>query len=236
MFNPHFVVYTAGSYSVNENNKPVYGGNADYPFTTEKMVVNHYQVKSLEEYMIKLQRGAADGNSYEYKDSKFELYDKNDEFDDGILHYRDERMKVYQPPDNSHATDRLLNALLKNLSPTLLADTPADFYKGKLETFLTCHAVASYLQTKLTDDATAKFFAEVALKAILKSLDKMSLGEAQMFTLALPKILEIPYPIVKDIRALFIKQLPGFISQMRLNHWHRDVMELDYLQDLLKLI
>ena len=219
--------------SINEDNVRVQGAT-NRPVAAKKIVVNHYQIKSLEEYTVKLQRGAADGNSYEYADSKFKLYDYNEEFDDGILKYRDARAKIYRPPDISHTDERLLKSLIKNLSPTLLPDTPQEFYTGKMETFLTCRAVASYLKEKYPNNSAVKFLEEISLAAILNSLDKMTLGDAQLLTFDLPKILRLPYPVVKKIRTAVVNRLPEIIAKMRMRCCYREVMELDYLREFLE--
>ena len=89
--NPHYAIYFIGCYSLNENAK-VFSGPFNDERTAEKICINHYHFKSREEYSIKVNRGSADGTRG--KDYRFfESVDKdsNDEFDDGILKYRDAR-------------------------------------------------------------------------------------------------------------------------------------------------
>lgn len=127
---------------------------------------------------------------------------------------------------------------MKNLSPTLLPTTPQDFYRGKMETFLTCRAVSSYLQTTLPDaaKAQAKFFEEASLKAILRSFGGMTLPDARLFLKELPQLLSLPYPVVKDIRKAALNIIPQIMDMFHLNNvmW-KDYVELDYIQDLLKI-
>ena len=123
---------------------------------------------------------------------------------------------------------------MTNLSPTLVPTTPPQFYDGKIETFLTCRAVAAYLQTKLPNDVPLKFFEEASLKAILKSLGSMSFAEARLLIRELPKLLRLPYPVVKDLRNATLRIIPQLMEVMRLNIMFKDYIELDYLQDLLK--
>lgn len=234
IYNPHFAVYFEGHYSINECNKLVFQSTSK-PIVAEKIVVNHYQIKSQEEYNSKLQRGAADGNTYEYMNSKLALYDRNEEFDDGILKYRAERAKIYRPPDKSHADERLFAALMKNLSPTLLPNTPPNFYAGKMETFLTCRAVAAYLKTKIADDAPAKFFEEASLKAILKSVNGMTFADARLLIRELPNLLTLPYPVVKDLRNFSLQLIPQMMNTMRMNGIWKDYVELDFIRDLIKI-
>lgn len=233
--NPHYADYFEGAYSVNENGGVV-TGPFNEPATAEKIVINHYQTKSREEYLIKRNRGRADILDNDvYLDEDFKNFDRNDEFDDGILKYRDERAKVYQPPDNSHADERLFDALAKNLSPTLLPNTPQEFYAGKMETFLTCRAVSAYLQKKLTDATPAKFFEEAALVAILKSLKSMTFADARLLLSELPELLTLPYPVVDDLRKACIQFIPLMMNVMRLNNSWLNYVELDYIQRLLKI-
>ncbi|MBE8954360.1 MAG: glycosyltransferase family 92 protein [Quinella sp. 2Q5] len=233
--NPHFANYFEGLYSVNERGGIVQGP-FNQPVAAEKIVINHYFSKSREEFSLKQNRGRASvvmGNRY--VDELFDVYNRNEEFDDGILHYRDERAKNFLPPDKSHAAEKLLNALMANLSPTLLPSTPPEFFAGKMETFLTCRAVAAYLRTQLPDDSPAKFFEEVALKAMLRSFDGMSFADARLFLRELPTLLMLPYPVVADIRRAAFHIIPLLMNTFRINIMWRDYAELDYIRDLLKL-
>ncbi len=232
---PHFANYFESLYSVNERGGIVQGYKNNF-VTAEKIVVNHYHTKSREEYRIKRERGIATAvTGPNYSDKQFETHDRNDEFDDGILKYRAARAKNFRPPDKSRAAERLLNALMFNLSPTLLPNTPPDFYRGKLETFLTCRAVASYLQTRLTDSAPAKFFEEAALKAIPRAFYGMNLADARLFLRELPALLSLKYPAVDEVRRATLQIIPQLKNAFHMNYMYRDYVETDYLQDLLKL-
>ena len=193
--NPHHPIYFESLSSVNEKGDTVIGP-FNYPVDDDKIILNHYHTKSREEYRVKRERGRAAVKDVgrAYTNQQFKDYDKNEEFDDGILIYRDERAKVYQPPKPRSAED-LIKALEKNLS--------TDSYSGKMETFLTCRAVADYLKTKLKDNTQAKFYEEVALKAILKSFaGPVSTAEKELFNRELPELLKLPYPVVEELRKL----------------------------------
>ena len=233
----HYFEYFEGMHGVDERNIIFSTPSAGpLPIAADKIVINHYRCKSREEYFYKLKRyRSVPVAQYMITEEMFEQFDHNDEFDDGILHYRDERAKIYQPPDNSHADERLLNALIKNLSPVLLPTTPPEFYAGKMETFLTCRAVSSYLKTRLTNDATAKALEEVSLIAILKSLDEMNLTDARMFISELPNFLILPYPAVGEIYDAFLQIVPTMLEIFRVNALWRDYIELEQLRDVLKL-
>ena len=232
---PHYLTYFEGLHAVNENGKrvPSWSNN---PVTVEKNAVNHYYTKSREEFTkAKMLRGWACENKNPYDMKSFDNYNRNDEFDDEILRYRAERAKTFQLPDKSRTDERLLNALTLNLSPTLFANTPPNFYAGKMETFLTCRAVAEYLKPKLADDALAKFFEEASLKAILKSFNGLNFVDARLFLRELPKILNSSCSAVDELRAAALEMLDQLKSFMRLNVMWKDFVQLDYIRDILKL-
>ena len=58
IFNPHYAIYKHYKCAVNENFETIYG-----PFTkihvSQKIRINHYHSKSVEEYLNKIQRGRA---------------------------------------------------------------------------------------------------------------------------------------------------------------------------------
>jgi len=233
IFNIHFPIYFEGRHSVNENGVAIYN-YFNFPVTVEKIALNHYYSKSREEFYLKRERGRSDTAS-KYTEEWFDMYNRNEEFDDGILKYRAERAKNFRPPDKSHADERLFDALEKNLSPTFLPTTPPQFYAGKMETFLTCRAVASYLKTKLADDAPAKFFEEASLKAILKSVDGMTFADARLLIRELPNLLTLPYPVVKDLQNFSLQIVSQMMNVIKINCSWKDYVEMDFIRDLIKI-
>ena len=181
-------------------------------------------------------RGWACENKNPYNMKSFDNYDRNEVFDDGILTYRAERAKTFQLPDKSLTDERLLNALTVNLSPTLFPNTPKKFFAGKLETFLTCRAVAEYLKPKLVDDALAKSFEEAALRAMLKTLSNgVNLTQVMLFLNELPKILNSSCSAVDELRVAALEMLDQLKSFMRLKVMWKDYVQLDYIRDILTL-
>ena len=77
----HGVMLFDDCYSINQNGEPIQSLYNNVPPLADKIVVNHYYCKSLEE-AEKRRAG---------KKSRFAAYDKNEVFDDGILKYRDSR-------------------------------------------------------------------------------------------------------------------------------------------------
>ena len=130
---------------------------------------------------------------------------------------------------------KFLPALAANLSPALLPNIPQDFYAGKMETFLTCRAVAAYLKTKLTDTTPAEFYEEAALRAVLKSLSSgASMADARLLISELPNLLTLPYPVVEELRNTCLNIIQQMLDVMRLNNRWMDFAELDYVKRLLK--
>ena len=234
---PHSLNYFEEFYAINEKRK-IAERTYNYPLTVDKIVINHYHCKSWEEYLVKRKRGwAPDFSDNHYGDETFNLHNRNEVFDDGILKYRAERAKIYQPPDASdvaRTNERLLNSLTENLMPVLQPTTPRDFYAGKMETFLTCRAVSSYLKTKFAGD-TPKLFEEASLIAILKSVAGMSLADARLLIRELPELLTLPYPVVKDLRGACLQIIPQMMNIMHLSGRWGNYFELDYIQRLLKI-
>ena len=181
---PHCPIYFECLHAVNENGRSV-TEPWSYPVSYDKIVLNHYHTKSHEEYRLKRERGGNSGRKEQYNDAQFKSHDRNEEFDDGILKYRDARAKVYQPPDTSHVEERLLSALERNLSRQT----------DDIETLLTCRAVAEYLKQPAYEEA--------ALKSTLKALaNAPSVADKKLFKCELPKLLELSYPVVEELRKL----------------------------------
>ena len=100
---PHNARYFLGFYSVNEQgNYSVYKNlfpSINYPVTADKIALNHYFMKSYEEYTLKRNRGDVNAfkNNNRYNDNVFKRRDRNEEFDDGIIKYRDARKAALIP-------------------------------------------------------------------------------------------------------------------------------------------
>ena len=230
---PHCPLYIDDKYCVNENGNIV-KGPFNNPVTAEKIVINHYHMKSKEEYETKISRGRPTMivDTRQHYDV---ITDRNEEFDDWILKYRNEREKIYRPFDKSALVERVLTALMKSISPMLLPNTPQNFYAGKLETFLTFCAVSSWLKDKLADDTQSKFFEETALKAITKALSsELTLTDKVLFIKELPALLSLPYPIVKELRGGSLKIISELKEEFHSKDIWKDYIVMDYLKDILK--
>ena len=88
-FNPHFCAYFTGCYSLNERGQ-VTRSHQNIPPSDDKIVINHYNKKSREEYINKVHRGYPDNwerNVAPMKAENFSHEENNDIFNDSILKY-----------------------------------------------------------------------------------------------------------------------------------------------------
>lgn len=186
----HIMRYFKGFLGLDENLNIVKTFNPT-PATAEKIVINHYQCKSLEEYLVKIKRGDAvfpDKEIRTLESFKKQQFIEKSLFDDSILKYRDARAKVYQPP-KPPSKEGLIEALKRNLS--------TNTYAGKMETFLTCRAVSNYLGEKALEVES--------LKAIIRVLETpLSVADKGLFDKERPNLLKLPYPVVEELRNLDI--------------------------------
>ncbi|MBR4152450.1 MAG: glycosyltransferase family 92 protein [Selenomonadaceae bacterium] len=229
-YNPHFAVYFKESKAINEEGKNIEGvGN--YTITSKKIVINHYYCKSREEYEItKMKRGWACGEEHPYEIKNFEIHDRNEEFDDGILKYRAARTENFYLESEDEKFRRIEKNLIETLPKYVLNET----IENKLATALTCRALSTYMCEKFPGDFRWKIYEETSLSAILKSLGDMSLTEARLLILDLPNLLSLPYPSVKELHIACLHIIPQIMEIMRLNNSLKDFVELDYIQLLLK--
>jgi len=218
---PHFPNYFDECFSVNENGKIVAGYN-NSPVTVEKIAINHYFDKSREEFFFKQNRGRADAPEKQ-RDELFDTYDRNEEFDDEILKYRATRAENFSLEDDAQRLERVTDSLIKNLSAG-----------GNLEMALTCRAMSSYLREKFPANADDwKICEEASLAALLKSLNNLTLPDAQLLIRELPKLLALPYPAVKNLRDAAEEIFSHLLDVVRTKGDWLKYSELDVLRDCL---
>ena len=199
ILNPHFDFYVDGKYTVNSDGGQILFAINEPPLAN-KIVINHYIVKSLEEFLLKQNKGRADCN-YVLENTYFHCYDRNEVFDEGILKYRAARAENFSFESDEHRANRVINILVQTLTQPLPADDDREFFVDKLETFLTCRAVAEKFQIKIGDRSAE----EIALAWIYRTMikaDPIKRSEIEMFLKALPEILSRPFPICKEILQL----------------------------------
>ena len=235
-FNPHFAIYFESYHAVNEEGKtvPSFSNN---PPTVNKIVMNHYCIKSKEEYLKKISRGTADAYHNIYNLKKFEEDDHNEVFDDSILAYRSIRYGggygFVKPIDYQ----RVFNALLQNLLPSFSKNSPQENFAGKMENFLVCRKVAEHVSGSILDESVGKLFEEMALKSVYRSFfTTIPFADMRLLLAELPNILTRNYPIVNDIRRACIQMIPQILNLFRVydaNAW-KEFVNLKYLLKMLQ--
>ena len=231
----HFPLYYEGCHAVNEIGGVV-PNYCNEPVTAEKIAINHYNVKSREEHKQKISKGRA-GKKSTYLDSTwFDMYDRNEEFDDGILRYRAARAERFSLEGDGEKFNRVLETLTKILSAYVSETTPREFFIGKMETALTCRAVSTYLRERFPHNQRLRIYEEASLAAILKSLDGIKLSDTRLLISEFPNLLSLPYPVVKDLRDVTIQIISHTMDFMRQNEFWKDFSDLEHLRRLLKNI
>ena len=225
---PHFAMYFNGMTAVDENGKVVLGAvNAAVP--DKKIVINHYYTKSKEEFIKKMERGRADTA---YITGKMEDFNSTNAagtvFDDSILEYRQRRFEAIADDEgnavfNFETLDeidaRRLNAVVRNLMPATLQAVPDEFFLGKVDRFLTCRAVSHALTESNVDRATAKYFEELSLRCVYRSLASGDVPVWQVLLLLeeLPNLLALEYEVIDGIKNACRQLLPQLMNLHRLH-------------------
>ncbi|MBQ9486924.1 MAG: hypothetical protein IJU91_03855, partial [Selenomonadaceae bacterium] len=193
-------------------------------------------------YEQKISRGTADGSKKRDIDV-FKKHDTNDEFDDGIVRYRDSRLvsllpyggmeNLLQSKKINHG--RLFNALAQNLLPVVTKNLTPQFFEGNMETFLTCLNLSSYLKEKFLDEYAAKFFEEAALNAICRAMyTNLKISDVLMLVEEMPRILTLPYSAVSQLNELCIRILSQVMVNFRMQNRWQDFHEAEYALKMLK--
>ena len=236
--NPHFAKYFEGYSAVNSNGGevPLFYNN---PPLVDKIVMNHYSVKSKEEYLTKISRGTADNVRNIYNENRFKRDDHNEVFDDSILKYLATRQKV-EPETVKAKNQRVFNSMLRILAPTFGKNVSKNVVQGKMETFLTCRKVAEYLRENAFNETAGKFFEEISLEAIDKTLStNVKTSELRLLIFDLPNILPLDYPAAEKIRQSCLKIIPKLMDTFKksptVQNW-REFTELKYLLEMLKVL
>lgn len=235
-WSPHYASYFRDFRSVNSNGADTLYVSS-YPIAADKIVVNHYFTKSREEYMRKkLPKGSVAVNENYYDMKIFDLHDRNEVFDDGILSYRATRAENFSLENDADRFSRAKKALVNILTQRSPFDASADFFVGKLETFLTCRAMAEKLGTKI-NSRSAEEFALVWIYQTLSKDEVLTYADLQLFVNVLPEILSRPFPLVRKITGVFsAKVLPAMIDSAKNFQTWKVFKNLQLLQRLLLTI
>ena len=233
---PHFAIYFNELKSINSESIETWNAGS-YPIASDKIVINHYFTKSLEEFTCKKSvRGRGFNTGKKYFMENFRDFNRNEVFDDGILKYRAARADNFSFESDADKIRRAEKALIEMLTQRSPFDAPPDFFSDKLETFLTCRALAEKLGTKI-GDRTAEEYALVWIYQTLVKVEKISYADIQQFVRALPEILARPFPLCRKIKILtqdFV--IPSFCEMFKDIFDLKSRSELLQLQKLLRLI
>ena len=89
---------------------------------------------------------------------------------------------------------------------------PDEFFQDKMETFLTCFSVATYLKKNLLGETVGKLFEDATLNAVCQTLcTEIKPADANLLIRELPKILAMPYKTVE----VLISICAGMLEKMK---------------------
>ncbi len=233
---PHYATYFQNLKSINADGRRTYMAGS-HPISTDKIVINHYYTKSKEEFFKKkMTRGWACSGEVPYDEKNFKVCDRNEVFDDGILKYRAARAENFSLESYDERIRRAEKVLIKILTQRSPFDAPPEFFIGKLETFLTCRALAEKLGTKI-GSKTAEEYALVWIYQTLNKNRVLTYAELQLFVNALPEILARPFPLAKKIvREFSARVLPAMMNAAKDFQTWKVYKNLTLLQRLLNSI
>ena len=114
---------------------------------------------------------------------------------------------------------------------------PQNIFSGKLIAFLTCWAVSRDLKTGGLEEQDVKFFEELSLKCLHKSIikDKIEVWQMQLLIEELPEILSCKYSIIEDIKEALKLLIPQFMEYRRMQNNWADYKLLEYIAQILNL-
>ena len=231
---PHYAVYFGNLKSISSDGVENFRAGK-FPVAADKIVVNHYNVKSREEFAIKINRGGAFSFDTNNNTKFFQYYDRNEVFDDGILSYRAVREENFSLEADADKLRRVEKTLLDTLTQCSPLEAPTEFLAGKLETFLTCRALAEGLDLKIGTRSAE----ELAIAWIYQTLVKADLTHAEVyqFLRALPEILARPFPICRKLKQFTQDTLiPSFRESQKNVFALQERSETLQVQKLLQLI
>ena len=104
-----------------------------------------------------------------------------------------------------------------------------------METFLTCHKLIEKLRKTILNEETCHFLQESSVNSIYKTLlTGVSISDLKLLFTELPSILNLNFPVVKDIRLYCINIIPQLINFFRVNHSLNDIAHFEHLYNMLK--
>ena len=155
----------------------------------KKIQLNHYHTKSLEEFILKRNRGRADDGT-RYVTKNFDVYDRNDVEDTELRDFYRELRKFPLRRTFHDDNYRLMNLV------TMLEDQT---FVGMLEKYLTCFHLSRKIENISEEDR--KVLTNLSLDGILKSLscNYIKQQDALLLLEILPEILKTRLKTAYDV-------------------------------------
>ncbi len=209
----HYPSHYAGKFSANEDGLPLkeelYAGYN----TTKKIQLNHYIIKSREEYDSKSKRGPGTGEDFD-REAKFRMFDVNEFEDRGLLELWHEIRNRPMRPNLKTADDVLKNVV------TMLEDSDLS-----VEKYLSCLVLSTKLENVSGNDR--EFLQNLSLDGLLKSIKAgIGLSEALMLVDFIPEIVSKKNDVSKKILLEVSKNIPQLVD------FYREVRIWDFCHHL----
>ncbi|MBR1421272.1 MAG: glycosyltransferase family 2 protein [Selenomonadaceae bacterium] len=154
---PHFIFNYDGKISVNENLLQLKNQIATTYNSAQKIQLNHYILKSREEFDSKTLRGAGTGEFYD-REKRFREFDFNEFEDRSLLDYWNDLKKFSRRDRFNHRSNLALNLIEMLESP----------FENSVEKYLTCFMLSKKIQT--LNESELNLLKNLAPEFLLKSI------------------------------------------------------------------
>ena len=233
----HCAIYMFGTFCCDENFNVVleYKNPAN---TCEKIQMNHYFTKSIEEYTQKISRGRADNGSIRQAQTQLNSI-LNEVHDQNLRDYY--RMLKQQPLPlvKNHSEQKILENVEKMLDPFLNSDLPDEVFHGHMTKFLTCFSliektsllskkdqsdmkilVLNYLQKSITNAKLKPhdwLLLSTAWREILMTNTKSAANILEMFYQVLLRIIRMTEDEMKTEQTFLLRQIQKDLHMILIN-------------------
>ncbi|MBR5914697.1 MAG: glycosyltransferase family 92 protein [Selenomonadaceae bacterium] len=133
--------------------------------------------------------------------------------------------------------------LYSSVVSQFIQDIPPMIFKDKLEKYLTCLSISTYLKKNFLGDEIGELFEEYSLLLIEKVLlNETSIADFQLLMQEMPRILALPYPVVYKIRRRCMEMIACYKESLqdsidttdKLPLWE-EILRWDYHLKMLKV-
>ena len=232
--NPHYAKYFTGCGCIDERRISVPQGQ-NPKGTVNRIQINHYYLKSREEFFKKRQRGRADFPK-NYSIEQFEAQDRNVIEDTGARDLFPQLKQISEIKFNRARNDgsqRAMQNLNLMLASALHNNSADENFYGQTEKFLACFSIAHYSKS-LKDEARFKL-EEISLECVNRSLEVSELDswDALLLFDMLPEIVETQTEASAKILGACKDVLPTMIEIANENIDWENFYHLSYLKRFL---